>query len=140
MKSINSLHLKLLHKHIKSKKSDKNVHESNEPISTDELSDSNNKSASDQNENKIFKCELCQYFSFKRGHLKVHITSIHEGKKPFKCEFCDKAFSQKSKMKIHIASIHEGKKPFKCEFCNNAFSRKNILKKHITIHERNKAF
>ena len=58
-------------------------------------------------------CEICCKTFSGMGSLKIHIASIHEGKKPFKCNFCDSCFSHKGNMNQHIASIHEGKKPKK---------------------------
>ena len=52
--------------------------------------------------------------SFTRKHsLKIHIQTIHEGKKagkkPFKCNICEDSFKQKTTLKIHIARTHSGK-------------------------------
>ena len=55
--------------------------------------------------------------------MSVHISSIHEGKKPYKCKNCDQ----------HIPSKHEGKEPFKCQICD--------LSRHVSsIHEGKKPF
>ena len=37
----------------------------------------------------------------------MHITSVHEGKKPFKCSICDYKCSQKGQLTKHISSNHE---------------------------------
>ena len=55
------------------------------------------------------------------------------------CEICCKTFSGMGSLKIHIASIHEGKKPFKCNICDFTFSRKGSLNGHILrVHEKKK--
>ena len=65
--------------------------------------------------------------------MKIHIASVHEGKKPFNCELCNYSCSENSRMKKHIASAHEGKKPFKCDFCNYNCSQNSNLKVHIRL-------
>ena len=60
--------------------------------------------------------------------LKKHMLLVHESK-----NLCDYSWSLKSTMKIHIESVHEGRKPlkkksFKCDFCNTGFSQYNNLK------------
>ena len=55
------------------------------------------------------KCNRC-YSIFKTKHnLKIHIDSVHEGKKPFQCNICDASFTTKTNLNKHTASIHEKK-------------------------------
>ena len=54
-----------------------------------------------------YKCPNCDASFAQRGHLKVHISSVHEGKKPYKCHNCDSRFSQNSSLQYHIFAIHE---------------------------------
>ena len=49
---------------------------------------------------------------------RLHVVSVHEGKKPFRCNICDYSCSQKSNMKSHVTYVHEGQKPFKCDICD----------------------
>ena len=44
--------------------------------------------------------------------MKIHVASVHEGKKQFKCDICDYSCSRKGDMKTHVASVHEGKNRF----------------------------
>ena len=76
-----------------------------------------------------------------KGHiLSVHVTSVHEGKKPFKCDICSRGFGVKGNLNDHVKEVHEGKKPFKCDICDTKFARKSHLKNHITsVHEQLKA-
>ena len=65
-----------------------------------------------------------------------HNTSFLNENKPFKCNVCDKSFSQKGSMSTHMASIHEGKKVFKCKVCEKTFSQKSIMIRHMSsVHE-----
>ena len=50
--------------------------------------------------------------------MNKHVESVHEGKKPFKCDICDYSSSQKGHLKTHVASVHEGQKTFKCHICD----------------------
>ena len=52
-------------------------------------------------------------------------------KKPFKCNICDTSFTKKGNLKKHVASVHEGKKPFQCNICDASFAQKALLKKHV---------
>ena len=54
-----------------------------------------------------------------------------EENKIFKCDICDAKFGQKLHMKRHVATVHEGKKQFKCDICNANFGQKDNLNSHI---------
>ena len=92
-KHIYILHLKALHIHKNTKRSNKTKHELNEATLSDKESDSNDQIASDQEKKKTFKCKLCQYYGSQRDTLKIHNALVHERKKPFKCEFCNYTYS-----------------------------------------------
>ena len=38
--------------------------------------------------------------------MKLHVETVHEGKKPFQCDFCTARFPQKSQLKNHTESVH----------------------------------
>ena len=92
-------------------------------------------------ETKTFKCIICDSSFAHKRHFKVHVESVHEGKKPFKCAICDADFTAKQSLKLHISSIHEDNKPFKCSSCILSFSQKCNLARHIeSVHEKEKPF
>ena len=65
-----------------------------------------------------------------------HINSVHEDQKNYKCDLCDKAFTQIWNLKTHINSVHEGLKNHKCDLCDKNFSEAGNLKKHIkSVHK-----
>jgi ribosomal protein L31 len=71
-------------------------------------------------------------------HVKQHIESVHEGKKPFRCDICDAKFALKSTLDNHIRTIHENpkhidetKKVFHCQSCPSSFTSNPKLRKHI---------
>ena len=44
---------------------------------------------------------------------------------------CGKAYAEPHALKIHIQTVHEGRRDFPCEFCGKAFITKQHLKVHI---------
>ena len=65
--------------------------------------------------------------------MKIHMTSVHEGKKTFKCKICEKKFAYKSNFITHGKSVHEGIKPVKSDICDTSFTQKEPLKKHMAL-------
>ena len=75
-------------------------------------------------------------FEMSFNHLKAHIESVHEGKKPFHCTICDSSFRRNTHLTRHIASVHEKAKPFSCDICHMSFARKQNLVAHSrNIHQ-----
>ena len=62
-----------------------------------------------------------------KGNLTKHTASVQDSNKSFKCDICDHNFSQKANLKIHIAEIHEGKKVFECHLCKHSCTQ-NVLR------------
>ena len=94
-----------------------------------------------QEEKKSFKCDTCYTFFSRKGVLKRHIETVHEGKKPFICGYCNASFTQKGDLKRHVLSVHEGVKPFKCVLCDKGFTLKHHLNQHLgSVHEGRKPF
>ena len=73
-KHIYNLHLKLMHKHINAKRSNKNKLKTIEQISIDENSDSIIQIISYWT--KTLKCDFCQYCTSQKGHLKSHVLQF----------------------------------------------------------------
>ena len=80
---------------------------------------------------KPFMCDLCGSSFAKRPKLKSHYEIVHEGIKRHKCSICNARFSNTHNMKCHIASAHEKKKLYQCSLCSDSFSRKEKLMSHI---------
>ena len=82
-----------------------------------------------------FQCNTCNRKFKHKGHLNVHIASIHEEKK-FECTSCSVKFTQKGSLDKHVASAHEGIK-FDCDLCDVKFTQKGHLKKHVaSVHNK----
>ena len=85
----------------------------------------------DQDENKIYKCTLCEKTFRSYTGRKLHYNVAHE-KTINKCDICNKEFSNRNGLKIHIKFVHEGVK-FTCEICGKECTD---LKRHIKdMHE-----
>ena len=85
---------------------------------------------------KPFECEICSGKFVFNGHLKKHISSVHERIKPYDCKICNSRFSSKQSLDIHISSIHEGLRPFVCILCNAKFKQPGHLKVHVaSVHK-----
>ena len=90
-------------------------------------------------EEKRFKCSLCESSFSRADKLKTHISSVHEGKKPYQCDKCNESFAEFRILKNHTIRVHQGneeEKWFKCSFCESRFSRTDSLQRHISsFHE-----
>ena len=86
-------------------------------------------------------CDICKKSLATAKNLRLHISSVHEKKKPFKCNDCEKSFSQKCALKKHTETVHEAKREFDCQNCKKKLSAKQHLENHISIvHEKIKPF
>jgi uncharacterized Zn-finger protein len=86
--------------------------------------------------NKPFKCDLCDYSASCHQDLIRHIECVHENLKQHKCTICQKNFCLKSTLKIHIQRVHENKKPFKCDLCDYSALTHAEARRHIEcVHE-----
>lgn len=84
-----------------------------------------------------FNCKECDKEFQRKYHLKRHIATVHEKKKPYICPQCNKCFGQKTVLNKHIKSVHQGTKKFKCKLCEFTSSEFSHLKEHISIvHEK----
>ena len=77
------------------------------------------------------QCSFCPKMFFDEHSKKLHENTMHLNKKDFKCDLCDYATARKSHLKEHIMSIHDGV-TFTCEFpgCNKSYNLKGSLALH----------
>ena len=81
-------------------------------------------------------CDNCSASFASKHVLKIHVTSVHEGKNPHSCTTCDLVFPVKSRLNNHIKEVHENKNRQICSICNKSFSHLGNLKAHIaSVHE-----
>ena len=78
-----------------------------------------------------YVCNICGATYNKSGHLKMHISSIHENLRPHKCEHCGKEFSRRQRLKEHIEGIHQGLLKHKCNYCDKAYNNNGSKWNHM---------
>ena len=61
--------------------------------------------------------KTCSAIFKRKEYLKIHTSSVHEGKKPFQCTIYKKKSSRKTSLDMHVASIHEDKREYACPDC-----------------------
>lgn len=57
----------------------------------------------------------------------------HENNKPYKCDICDKSYTKASLLKDHMTS-HTGETPYKCRYCTLAFRTTSYRGIHEGTH------
>ena len=53
--------------------------------------------------------------------MRIHISEVHEVKKPLKCGVCDQSFSKMGNLTTHTPSVDNGTKSLKCDICDQIF-------------------
>ena len=90
---------------------------------------------------KEFTCHYCNEIFSSERNVEIHITSVHEMKKPYKCSKCDFNCHKKLELSTHMTSVHEREKPYKCSKCEFSFLQKEELSTHITsVHDMEKPY
>ncbi|XP_055710217.1 gastrula zinc finger protein XlCGF26.1-like [Phlebotomus papatasi] len=82
---------------------------------------------------KLLSCELCPLKFSRRGNLKQHINTVHQGIKNHHCTICSKSFGTTRSLKNHLM-LHTGERPFACTKCPKGFIRMEQLTVHMKIH------
>ena len=114
---------------------------SDEDISIDQF----DKDFSLEDENakrRIYQCDQCDKSYEVKSSLKVHIKTVHEGKRDHKCKECDKSYTQKATLDAHISAIHTQIKQ-QCPKCEMSFTTKRHRRDHLNrVHgeEKEKCF
>ena len=72
---------------------------------------------------KSKKCDQCDYASYQKSGLNLHLRTHISGEKSIKCNLCDYATFYASSLKIHF-KIHTGEsfKCTQCDYVNNYMS------------------
>jgi uncharacterized Zn-finger protein len=84
-------------------------------------------------------CEICNSTYFRSEHLKRHLISHSEEKKPYKCSMCVTRFSNKSHLNRHVKFVHLSLL-INCDFCAEKFSKKSDYHRHMFSHTKTKPF
>ena len=115
---------------------------------SEEISNAIIENSSKKSKNTLL-CPICGKHFCNQTSKKVHIETIHEGKKPFRCDTCGVNFSQKGTLNDHILRIHEKinkrlslkRYLYTCIDCDYECDSNSELKKHRwTVHKGKKLF
>ena len=89
---------------------------------------------------KLFKCDQCEYSTNTGDQLRNHSIQIHINAREQKCDECGKAFNLKITLNRHIAKVHkkESCKEFKCDNCDFSTIHDSSLKRHKKSHHEDK--
>ena len=77
-----------------------------------------------------------------KHHLKRHVTTVHEEKRPYKCSFCDQYFKTEDGVKNHSGKCVEHLKispklgPGEracCIQCDKTYINKSALRQHVEV-------
>ncbi|KAA8495918.1 Zinc finger protein [Porphyridium purpureum] len=79
------------------------------------------------------RCARCQKGFRRRGDLRRHVKTVHEGLKSYECEVnqCGKKFAQIVHLQTHVRVIHEKRRDFACDLCHRTFAVKSNFTKHL---------
>ena len=78
---------------------------------------------------KPFKCDHCEYRSYKKSCVKKH-SMTHSEDKPYQCQYCDHKARFKADLEKHERT-HTGERPFECEFCEYRAAVKSSVTQHM---------
>ncbi|XP_056636971.1 histone-lysine N-methyltransferase PRDM9-like [Diorhabda sublineata] len=91
-------------------------------------------------------CTKCNYSTNRKGDLNKHLR-IHNNEKPFKCQLCQTFYMRKRDMDAHILNKHKNNlilmqsityKIHKCQICFYQTVNKTNLKCHLKTHLKTK--
>jgi uncharacterized C2H2 Zn-finger protein len=87
---------------------------------------------------KQFNCEICDYFTSRKGDLVRHINMKHKKLKRYGCDLCDFLSFHYYEFLEHSKTVHLlNKNIFKCDNCDMAYSLKKNLVRHINMKHKN---
>ena len=112
----------------------------------------------DEDNQKKYKCNMCEYSTLQPSHIRRHVNTVHmHGMDTFTCQHCGKIFRQKSSYVTHI-QVHEERRQayekkclenglleqiivdgvccFKCKQCEYSSPRFSIANRHTKRHNK----
>ncbi|XP_047114679.1 zinc finger protein 33B-like isoform X1 [Schistocerca piceifrons] len=99
-----------------------------------------------EEENAIWRCDMCDYEASKKSVLINHIRKRHAAG-AVACNYCEKYFFDEESAKLHerthLKSKEDESEPpmYMCEFCGKSFrGRKSLKEHHLANHSEVKPF
>lgn len=92
----------------------------------------------DSNERVKFPCQQCDKTFFQKGHLKLHMDTVHKRMKPYTCEECGHACSTRQSLNIHhLKHVNPNKRQkFHCNTCSKFYLSQLNLNRHVDAVHR----
>ena len=119
----------ILISNVESLQSTKELGEDQTPPDTDK---------SQEEEIGEFSCNVCSNKFSQRGHLQVHMDTLHNGVR-FPCSHCGKEFKQRPHLQRHVESVHLGVR-YKCDQCDHQSTQISNLVTHKEMVHENKIY
>ena len=91
-----------------------------------------------EDSSKAFKCNKCDYQTYKGSHLRQHKQNVHEGLK-YNCTSCEYKSGDKSNLKRHFEKDHLGVL-YTCQVCKQVFNHRFRLKHHVDFRHNGVTF
>jgi rubredoxin len=86
---------------------------------------------------KAHACHDCGSSFARSSHLRLHVGTVHEMKKPYRCDepSCGALFGHVSSKYRHYRTVHLKRRDFQCTQCGLSFGEKSGLRKHeLSVH------
>jgi uncharacterized Zn-finger protein len=86
---------------------------------------------------KTHACHDCGSSFARSSHLRLHVGTVHELKKPYRCDepSCGALFGHVSSKYRHYRTVHLKRRDFQCSQCGLSFGEKSGLRKHeLSVH------
>ena len=93
-----------------------------------------NKHVKQVHEDPTFNCSQCNAILSSNNLFTKHTESVHDNIKNWKCKLCPYAAYSKGHFMSHMR-MHTGEKPFVCNICLKRFSQSAHLKTHSKTHD-----
>lgn len=96
-------------------------------------------SATDVNEQKPFKCEVCDKILATNRTLIAH-RRIHTGVRPHNCHLCPKTFRISIGLRRHIRETHLQIRKYQCDICDRRFTNQRNVNEHRRLHTEERPY
>lgn len=88
---------------------------------------------------KRFFCDHCDYKSFRRCEMKIHMHKHNRTRAQYLCDLCGTKFARRNALHVHMNNTHISIGPLTCCFCNKNCKNKMALWQHKKINHSDMA-
>lgn len=88
-----------------------------------------------------YVCLECNATFKSPSNVKIHVLSVHLGRKSFPCDKCRLKFASETILKSHVKMAHLEVRQIQCDLCGTSFSSNQSLKYHLLrAHDSQRKF